>query len=574
MKLLLLAFVFLVTATTLSQQSQVQYVKSEIKRVKLFLTSGEMLHEQTLQLKKGRNKIIFSGISAFADPRSIQLTGDASMRVVSVSTEMDFLAAEQFNPRIKLLNDSLEVLKDLHQANKDQTSSFEAELEVLTANRKLGGNNQNLTVAQIREAADFYRTRTLEINTKISRLAKDQAKLELKIENTRYQLVELNYNENQRSNQVVILIDVAETVTINTELKYLVSDCGWAAVYDLSAMDLNQKINLKYMAQVYNNTGNNWNDVELTLSTGDPKLSASFPELSPWYLNYYEATKMNKKNYYTPQVVNEDYRQLAQSNINDANQRVYDNYVLEKDAEKYEEKRNSFDPANKQQTKNPVSLKEIQISELMAEFPIQGRFSCPSDAKPYKVDIKEMSLDAMFTHVTVPKLDNGAFLLAHIVGWQDLELMPGPTNVYFGGAYVGVSEIDTRNISDTLSLSFGRDSKVTVFRKLKSEMSSKKVIGGSRKDSYLYEIAIRNNRSTPVVIDVFDQVPITRNSDISVTVDELSGVVQNEETGEANWKLSVQPGEVKTVQIGYTVKYPKDAKITIMSYRTVSCPAF
>jgi uncharacterized protein (TIGR02231 family) len=299
MKLLLLAFVFLVTATTLSQQSQVQYVNSDIKRVKLFLTSGEMLHEQTLQLKKGRNKIIFSGISAFADPRSIQLTGDASMRVVSVSTEMDFLAAEQFNPRIKLLNDSLEVLKDLHQANKDQTSSFEAELEVLTANRKLGGNNQNLTVAQIREAADFYRTRTLEINTKISRLAKDQAKLELKIENTRYQLVELNYNENQRSNQVVILIDVAETVTINTELKYLVSDCGWAAVYDLSAMDLNQKINLKYMAQVYNNTGNNWNDVELTLSTGDPKLSASFPELSPWYLNYYEATKMNKKNYYS-----------------------------------------------------------------------------------------------------------------------------------------------------------------------------------------------------------------------------------------------------------------------------------
>ena len=148
MKLLLLAFVFLVTATTLSQQSQVQYVNSDIKRVKLFLTSGEMLHEQTLQLKKGRNKIIFSGISAFADPRSIQLTGDASMRVVSVSTEMDFLAAEQFNPRIKLLNDSLEVLKDLHQANKDQTSSFEAELEVLTANRKLGGNNQNLTVAQ------------------------------------------------------------------------------------------------------------------------------------------------------------------------------------------------------------------------------------------------------------------------------------------------------------------------------------------------------------------------------------------------------------------------------------------
>jgi uncharacterized protein (TIGR02231 family) len=296
--------------------------------------------------------------------------------------------------------------------------------------------------------------------------------------------------------------------------------------------------------------------------------------LSPWYLTYREAVKLEQKGYYTPQVVQDDYRQLAQSNIDIANQRVYDNYVLEKDAEKNQQMINSFDPLRKDKSKTPVALKEIQISELMAEFPIAEKFSCPSDAKPYIVDIKEMNLDATFTHITVPKLDNAAFLLAHIVGWQDLELMPGPTNVYFGGAYVGVSEIDTRNISDTLSLSFGRDSKVTVMRKLKSEMSTKKVIGNSRKDAYLYEIAMRNNRTTPITIDVFDQVPISKSSDVTVTVDELSGQTQNPETGEVTWKITLQPGEVKNVQIGYTVKYPKDAKITIQSFRTVSCPAF
>jgi len=467
----------------MAQQIQVQAVKSEIKQVKLFLTSGEMLHEQVIKLTKGRTKLIFSGISAYADPQSIQFLGDGKYRLVSVSTEMDFLAAELFNPRIAVLKDSLEILKDREQANADQISSYMVENKLLNSNKKLGGQNQNLTVAQIKEAADFYRTRTLEINNKLSKLRKEQQKLSELIEKTRYQLVELNFNENQRSNQVIVLVDTDEAISMNSTLKYLVADCGWAANYDLSATDLNQKINLKYKAQVYNNTGSDWTNVDLILSTGDPRLSASHPELSPWYLNYYEASKLSgKKSYYAPQVTQQDYRQQAQSNIDWANQRAYDNYILDDEKDQNGQLGNQLnyginnpqqfgkaEEVMRQLGNATVAMRQIEISELTAEFIIPNKFSCPSDAKPYMVDVKDMNIDATFSHITVPKLDNGAFLLAHIVGWQDLELIPGPTNVYFGGEYVGVSQIDTRNVSDTLSLSFGRDNKVVVMRKLKKE---------------------------------------------------------------------------------------------------------
>jgi uncharacterized protein (TIGR02231 family) len=536
-----------------------------------------MLHEQQIKLVKGRNKLIFPGISAFADPQSIQFVADGKYRLVSVSTEMDFMAAESFNPRIALLKDSLEILKDKHQNNLDQIGAYQAELDVMNANKKLGGQNQNLTVAQIKEAGEYYRVRTLDINKQLSKLRKDQERLNGMIESTRFQLIELNFNENQRSNQVIVLVDVDDAVSMKSTLKYLVSDCGWAANYDLSATDINQKINLKYKAQVYNNTGSAWNNVDLVLSTGDPRLSASHPELTPWYLNYYEASKMyGKKAYYAPQVVQQDYRSVAENNINMANQRAYDNYILDKDQDKSGEMR--FEDLgliqSKQQTNAGVAMRQIEISELTAEFVIQNKFSCPSDAKPYMVDVKEMNLDASFSHITVPKMDNAAFLLAHIVGWQDLELIPGPTNVYFGGEYVGVSQIDTRNVSDTLSLSFGRDNKVLVMRKLKKEMSSKKVIGGSKKESYSYEIIVRNNRNVPIQIEIFDQIPISKSSDITVTVDNVSGGGTDPETGEVTWKYTMQPADVKTVEIGYTVKYPKDANITIQRYRTVSCPSF
>lgn len=554
-------------------------VKSQIKKVKLFLTAGEMTHQTEVKLAKGRNKLVFSGVSAFADPQSIQFSSAQPYRLVSVSTEMDFLAAEQFNPRIATLKDSLESLKDALQLNTDINNSFQAELAVMNTNRDLKGQNQNITVAQIKEAAEYYRTRTLEINRQLSKLNKEKNELNNKIEYTRFQLTELNFNENQRSNQVIVLLETDAAVSSSCTLSYLVSDCGWAASYDLSATDLNQKINLKYKATVYNNTGNAWEGVDLVLSTADPKLSASQPILMPWYLDYYNAAQSGKKSYYAPQSFEGNYRAQAENNLNIANQRVYDNYMLGKDQDGLVNNAgwnaDELTRLNEKKVQKPVvAMKQIEISELTTEFVIQHKFSCPADGKPYGVDVKEMNLEATFTHVTVPKLDNGAFLIANIVGWQELDLIPGPTNVYFGGVYVGVSQIDTRNVSDTLSLSFGRDNKVLVMRKLKQEMSSKKVIGSSKRETYLYEIAIRNNRNVPIKIVVYDQIPISKHESVSVVTEQTSGAKKDAETGELKWELSVQPGEAKSVELGYSVKYPKDAQVTLQKWRTISAPSF
>lgn len=573
-----LAIASIISTATYAQDFYKQRIASEIQKVKLFLTAGQMIHLQEVELKEGRNKLVFTGISVFADPRSIQFRAGEGSRLVSVSTEMDFAAAEISNPRITQLKDSLDDLNDQVQFNNDQIASYQAEEGILNTNRDLGGESKNLTVQEIQDAADFYRKRTLEIRKSLSKLRKENRELSIDIENVRYQLVELNYNENQRSNQIIVLLDVAKGGKYQSELEYLVTDCGWAAAYDLSAKDIDQKVDLIYKAQVYNNTGRDWKNIDLTLSTADPRLSAALPELKPWYLNYetYARYKKGRMEYYVPQSTVEDYRQQANSDLNLANQRTYDNYYLGDEAERRNILQdNSF---KLQQKVNPLSsgveLKQIQISELSTEFEIKDHFSCPSDAKPYTVRVKDYHLDATFSHITIPKLDRSAFLLAHITGWQQLDLMPGPTNVYFGGKYVGVSEIDTRNVSDTLSLSFGRDDKVMVMRKLKNEMNSKSVIGNTKKEAYLYEIAVRNNRSTPVSIEVFDQIPISQNSDITVIVDELSSGKHDQETGEVSWRLRVNSSETISKEIGYTVKYPKNATVSVRTFRTISSPSF
>ncbi|AEA42117.1 DUF4139 domain-containing protein [Fluviicola taffensis] len=555
-----------------AQNIHEQVLKTEIKRVKLFLTAGEMTHETPVKLVKGRNKIIFSGISAFADPRTIQFTGSGNFRLVSISTEMDFLAAEQWNPRIKTLADSLEQLKDRYQLNVDLLSSYQAELGILNTNKDLKGQN-TLTIDQIKAAGEYYRTRTFEINKTITKIKKEQEVLSIKINEARFQLTELNYTENQRSNQVIVLIDVDNNTDISGVLKYLVSDCGWAATYDLSASDLNQPINLKYKAQVYNNTGNDWKNVGLTLSTSDPLLSAASPILNPFYLRAGEQADYTKKSNFQPIQQKTELRNDVMNEINMANQRAYDNYVLDQKAsDVFSSDRAGF--KNEGKKVSTVAMKQIEISDLNVEFLIPHPFSCPTDAKPYIVEIKEINMPATFTHVSIPKLDQGSFLLANIVGWQDLDLIPGPTNVYFAGNYVGVSEINTNNVDDTLSLSFGRDSKIQVLRKLKSEMSTKKISGSTKKDTYFYDIQVRNNRTVPVKINVFDQIPLSTSSEITVTVETVGTGKKNDLTGEVSYMVTLQPGESVNLELGYSVKYPKNAKISTRTYRTISCPSF
>ena len=586
MKPITILFLFLSFVVN-AQKAKEQNIKSEIKKVKLYITSGEMTHESNLKLEKGRNKLIFSGISAFADPNSIQFTGDNNFRLVSISTEIDFLAAEAYNPRISVLKDSLESMKDALQLNIDTESSFNAELGVLNTNKDLKGANTTLTIDQIKSAGEYYRTRTLEINKVISKLKKEQTILRAKIESTRLQLTDLNYTENQRSNQIIILVDANETSNVNTILKYNVSDCGWVASYDLTAIDINQPVKLKYKAQVYNNTGNEWKDVQLTLSTADPTLSATAPSLNPFYLEYSNYIEQERSTYIQPQSqLQQNYRSQIENEINWANQRAYDNYMLDKEdagAKLFESNNMAYNfqnvmsnglSVNLGKKVTTISTQDIYISEMTAEFVVPNNFTCPSDARPYLVEIKEISVPATFSQVSVPKLDQSAFLLANIVGWQDLELVPGTTSVYFGGNFVGTSYIDTRNVNDTLSLSFGRDPKIQVIRKLKSEMSTKKVVAGNKRDTYYYDIQVRNNRTVPVTIDIFDQIPISRNSEITVSIETLGGGKRNDITGEVTYKVTLQPGETKNLEIGYTIKYPKDYNVKVKTYRTVKAAKF
>lgn len=569
-KSLLFTFVLLIGSAVNSQEITSHKIASEIENVTVFITGGEVHRKASVNLETGRNKLIFTQISTVVDNKSIQFSGSTPLNLVSVSSEVDYISIHEQNPRIRNLRDSLQILRDDITEFQNEKSAYLAEKQLMDKNNAIKGDQQNLSVEELKAMGEYFRTRMMAINKTIAGYDRKIREKNQRINRYQNQLTELNYRESVKSNQIIVIVDSDKRQSVDLDLKYIVSNCGWQANYDLLASNIKDKITLKYKAKVYNNTGNDWSDVNLFLSTSDPNLSASAPELSPWYLNYSSLQNINSDNstgyeYVVPQ--NRAYKKYYQNVSAPQITQNLDGLNFEGD----------FGGAVQSGITNPeanIRFTNIEVSQLSTTFDIAKKYTIPSDSKPYLVEITEHNLEATFSHKAVPKLDKDAFLLANIVGWESLDLVPGPTQVYFSDLFVGQSYINTSNVSDTLRLSFGRDLKIPVSRKLVEEFSDKKVVGSNRKDQYTYSIVVKNNRDIPVSLNLYDQVPISQDSDISVIVNETSAAEYNETTGKLTWKVNLNPGESKNYKISFTIKYPKNKSIRVKKYRTISCPSF
>ncbi|MFK8038695.1 MAG: DUF4139 domain-containing protein [Crocinitomicaceae bacterium] len=559
MKYLILFFTLISFSNLVFSQTDTEkIIKTEIESITVFITGGEISRKTKVNLNAGRNVLKFTGISTVADSKSIQFKSSQKVNIVSVSTELDYLKFTNNNPRLKSLNDSLKFWQTKYQFNQDELSAYQSEMQLLKSNMSIKGNDKNLTADELKSMADFHRVRMMELNKTVSKYQREMREINLTITSINQQLQELNYKEKTHSNQIIVVVDVDKALSTEAELRYIISNCGWQANYDLSAADVSGKIRLRYKAKVFNNTGNDWDKVNLTLSTANPSLSATAPVLDAWFLNSNTVRKAFKKGNAVIVPQNRSYSQWQQNaSVPEISQNL-----------------SGFGKSKNGNTQTPVVFTTIEVPQLTAEFPIDRPYSIPSNSKPYLVEIDNFELAAKFSHKAVPKLDRDAFLMASIVGWEKLNLISGPTHVYYQDSYVGESYLNTSNVSDTLMLSFGRDGKVIVDKKLLEEFSNTNVIGSNKKDNYTYEIIVKNNMSTELKMDLFDQVPISQESDITVSVNDISEAVINEETGILVWKLNLKPGEQRSYKVSFTVKYPKDKNITVKKYRTVSAPSF
>lgn len=537
MKKLMILLLIVASAPAISL-AQIKEYASTVTNVTVYMTGAELRSVATIDVPKGKTTLILNGLSPMLDPRSIQVNIDpGDITILSVSSRTNYLNGASDNRQIQLLKDSVELINDKLILIAYQRETYTKEKDLLFKNQSIGGTENGVKVDEIERSADFFRQRSNEINELLFQITKQERQLTETLERLNRQLQSLNAQYNPPSSEIEITLMSPRAGSAKLNFSYMVYGCGWAPKYDIRVGGLDKPIQLIYRANLFNNSGVDWTDVMIKLSTADPGKGAQKPTLDKWALNYTYDMESNEL-----------------LNVVNAEQRA--------------------EVTKEEEGQGPAGYVNLEVAELASEFEILIPYTILSDSKAYTVDVGSYELPAKFESYCAPKIDRDAFLVARITEWNQLNLVTGNVSVYFNGTFIGQSIINTATVADTMSISLGRDQKIMVKRTQRMEDSKSQVVGNSIKETFMYEMLIRNNRESSVTITIQDQVPVSQNSDISVDVINISGGLLDPLSGIVTWKITLAPGETKQLLLSYSIKYPKNQQINKRQFRSVSSPKF
>jgi len=532
-------------------------VKTSVQKATVFLQGAQLFSTETLNLSAGTTDIVFENISPFVSASSLQASasGDAVIMDVRYNLKYEEVVKKAADPArkklerdLKIVEDSIVELEFVVRGVQNRLNNFSTERQVLLQNRLMRGEQQRDSLRLFTQSIDFLRARLNDIDAEILQSDREKYRLslfqnQLQTRKTTLQtLLSGNYDSEAQSPkqvpQIIVTVLADRALSTQVSINYYVPQAGWAASYELRADKNSPDMGLSHKAGVYQNTGLDWTNVLLTLSTGNPNQSNDKPALSPSYLHFEQPITYGRDDMLKPasSAAPKDlsFSKVAEESraevIEDASTGVSD-YVT------------------------------VTENMLRVEYEISLKYTILSDGKPHNVVIQDRKVPASYNYTVVPKLDPDAFLIARVTGWEDLNLLPGPARIYFDGSYVGQTQLNPNSIGDTLQLNLGRDKSIVVKRMKVKDKSKEKVLSDAKIVTKTFEISVRNTKNLPIRLIVEDQMPVTQDAAIKIEYLEDSKGKFNPDTGKLVWDLKLDPKDSKKLLFSYEVKYPKDKTV-------------
>lgn len=522
---------------------------------------AELSHEAKATVSATTRYIIIDQLSTSLDVGSLQVSCPEEVSILS----QQFLlytppsVAPVKSREQQQTEDSLRTLNRevLRMENKIQIEQETMNKTGLLIEATLGGQGgKNVTSAEVLKLVEYYtarietaRNKIFGMKEQVTGLQEQIAALRAKID----QMKQSGFKQPRTTGRLILQVLSRRTGQIPVTLSYYTPQAGWTPVYDVRVNSKNNKVKMIYKAALTQSTGLDWTQTRLTLSTGTPRFGVVAPILSPWNLQLY-VPEMYKAMQDRAAYMNSRRNQLQSfSKEKELSEVVVTGYGADLEIRQRSD--------TSRFTSTIQDFTTLSEGQLNTNYDIDLPYSITSDGQLHSVAIKEEDVSCLFKNYAVPRVDKDAYLLAEIADWQNLDLLPGEANIIMDDTYIGKTSIDPSITSDTLHLSLGRDSRVAVQRSLLKELSSLKSSGGSNRQTFTYEIIVKNNKSTEVNLLLKDQYPLSNIREVEVKLDDAGGAMINEELGILTWKLELKPGESKKIRFSYNVKYPRDKKI-------------
>lgn len=505
-------------------------VKSDITHATVYTNSAEIKRNASVTLKAGQNILHFTGLSSFANIDQLRVKSSQPLTVSSFSALNDYLLPTSHSTDVLALKKRLDDAELRLGVRKGTRDAYEQEKQLITSNKSILGEG-DLDVMDLTELANLYRSRIKEINIKLLEITAEEKELAKEVQNLKKQVQQAG-GTTERFHKTFELIVMSEKGgNYSLELSYFVYNVTWQPEYDIVVDEGSGNLKFTYKAKIHQRTDVSWDNIKLSVNSGTPTGMNSKPELQPHYLDF--TAQKEKEAYVSIRGARSAAPQAMSADVQEVN------------------------------WKNAKPAIANNRSGLINEFyDLSNTYSLPGNGKPFSVTLKESTAASSIKYYAVPSRTRTTFLVAEIPSAQLNGLLPGKANCYSNNDLIGTTYFQPNMEDEKLLLTIGNDADVVSEKNLVIDLKKDAKFAGSNKKNFEYKLTVKNNKNRAITVVLEDQLPLSKNTDISVDIGTISEATHDKETGKLKWELNLGPQEQKEVLLHYVVKYPKGQRIS------------
>ncbi len=510
---------------------------SVINNVTVFQSVAKITRIAEFDLTRGSNNLTIPNLPSTLIPDSIRILVSTQQKSQLLGTSIkQIFHSKTINQTRATLEAEIDALKEKIIGKQEQISGLTTRVEqfdnLLSESRIIAHNisNGHLSIEDHFSIAEKIDTKRDEFFNKKAEVHIELKDSKTELERKLHELELLKSQHPKMSYEFQFDVYIENDSQCKAELSYLVENCKWEPFYDFHLHG--NQVNVIFMANVTQTTGENWENVSLTLSTSSPYIVTELPELDPWFINAYIPPPPVRPHLMKASRDISDSRVLSAPESNSADQMAYI-------------------------SEPPQSTIQLEGSTLLYEMPF--KVDILSIDAPTKVAISTIVLKGVLDLVIAPRLSNTAIKRFKTVNNSEYLLMPGLIHLYDESLYAGKTTIEIVPVGAEMELCFGTDDHVKIERELVKRQVNKKVLQERKLNLYAYKIKITNNTNTVKKAEVLDQIPVSKHEEIKVKLDESRPQpTSTDELNRLTWSVDLTPYETKTILYEFSVDSPKD----------------
>jgi len=530
-------------------------VVSKPTSVTIYLDRAQVTRSMKRQLDAGKYTLVFDNLPYSIDQNSVQISGSQSATLVDVKfkkKQFIVIPNEKIeklnNEKLKLIDSITDINDIIKQANSEKSFIEKISIRLTTAGNK--APPAQLDPDKWVKMVTFYRTKLTALSKEIRQAERNQRQYLLKLNQIKRQLTHFGTQQYKTKNQVHATIIVKKSGPIKLNLSYMVLGPSWKPIYDLRVLSDKKRMNVTYNALIRQNTGEDWNNINVSLSTAQVNVSGQQKALKPWRISLYTKLPLGRL---TRGRKRESPRSMS-----------------------YRKLPGEFDKKGKQMF-NAVpatdivgglrsSAVSVKTKATSVVFKIKQKYTLASDNNPHKVSIMSQDFAAHFRYSTVPKLAPYAYLKANVKNKSDYPFLAGKTNVFLDNNFVAHSYMKSVAPGEIFWTFLGVDESIKVeYKFIKRYEKTEGVFSKSKIYTYEYLIKIKNKKRSKIKLVVWDQLPISSTADLTVALIEPQINASNKsilinKQKFIEWYFTPKAGQELMIPLKFTVSYPAGQK--------------